>query len=72
MPEMQAEKGSFSFFIKTFGCQMNVADTERMGALLSESGMHQAREIEEADLILVNGCSVRDKAVHKALSTLGQ
>ena len=34
--------------------------------------MHQAREIEEADRILVNGCSVRDKAVHKALSTLGQ
>ncbi|HTL12149.1 MAG TPA: tRNA (N6-isopentenyl adenosine(37)-C2)-methylthiotransferase MiaB, partial [Bdellovibrionota bacterium] len=50
---------------------MNVADTERMGALLRDSGMEEAAAPESADLILINGCSVRDKAVHKALSTLG-
>ncbi len=59
------------FFIKTFGCQMNVADTERMGALLRDGGMEPAAVAEDADLILINGCSVRDKAVHKAVSALG-
>lgn len=60
------------FFIKTFGCQMNVADTERMGALLAEAGMRPAEDPAEADLILINGCSVREKAVHKAVSQLGE
>ncbi|MCC7440905.1 MAG: tRNA (N6-isopentenyl adenosine(37)-C2)-methylthiotransferase MiaB [Bdellovibrionales bacterium] len=65
----QANRGRF--FIKTFGCQMNVADTERMCSLLRDSGMEAAEAVEQADLILINGCSVRDKAVHKAVSTLG-
>lgn len=60
------------FFIKTFGCQMNVADTERMAALLSEQGMSAAETAGDAGLIIINGCSVREKAVHKAISTLGQ
>lgn len=59
------------FFIKTFGCQMNVADTERMTALLTDYGLSEAQKVEDADLILINGCSVRDKAVHKAVSFLG-
>lgn len=61
-----------TFFIKTFGCQMNVADSERMASLLSEKGMKPATTIEDAGLILINGCTVREKAVHKAVSTLGQ
>jgi tRNA-2-methylthio-N6-dimethylallyladenosine synthase len=61
-----------SFYIQTFGCQMNVADTERMAALLSESGMVPADQLNQADLILINGCSVREKAVHKAVSALGR
>jgi tRNA-2-methylthio-N6-dimethylallyladenosine synthase len=58
--------------IKTFGCQMNVADTERMLALMGEKGMVPTSEVREADLIIINGCSVRDKAVHKAVSFLGE
>lgn len=58
--------------IKTFGCQMNVADTERMLALMGERGMEPTDNPKEADLILINGCSVRDKAVHKAISFLGE
>ncbi len=58
--------------IKTFGCQMNVADTDRMLALLAERGMEPTEEAKEADLIVINGCSVRDKAVHKAVSYLGE
>lgn len=60
------------FYIKTFGCQMNVADTERMSALLAEQGMAPAGEVEEAQVILINGCTVREKAVHKAVSALGE
>ena len=43
------------FYIKTFGCQMNVADSERMASLLAERGMTEAKLPEEADVILVNG-----------------
>lgn len=60
-----------TFYIETFGCQMNMADTERMSSLLSESGLKQAEQLSDADVILINGCSVREKAVHKAVSTLG-
>jgi tRNA-2-methylthio-N6-dimethylallyladenosine synthase len=62
---------SQKFFIRTFGCQMNVADSERMAALLSEKGMTEAAVVEDADVIVINGCSVREKAVHKAVSSLG-
>ena len=67
---MQRTKNTF--FIKTFGCQMNVADSERMASLLAAKGMKPARDVAEASLILINGCTVREKAVHKAVSTLGR
>ena len=46
-------------YIKTFGCQMNVYDSGKIQALLSEDGYVPVSEPEEADLILVNTCSVR-------------
>ncbi len=51
---------------------MNVADSERMASLLAAKGMKPARDAAEAGLILINGCTVREKAVHKAVSTLGR
>ncbi len=60
------------FFIRTFGCQMNISDSERMSALLAEQGMTVADKIEDAQVILINGCTVRDKADHKAFSNLGE
>ena len=68
--ESQLQAGQ-KFFIKTFGCQMNVADSERMAALLSEIGMEETQSPNDAAVILLNGCTVREKAVHKAVSTLG-
>lgn len=50
---------------------MNVADTERMDTLLQEGGMTPVESPDDADLIVINGCSVREKAVHKAVSYLG-
>lgn len=50
---------------------MNVNDSERMAALLSEAGVRQASTPEGADILILNGCEVRDKAVQKMLSSLG-
>jgi tRNA-2-methylthio-N6-dimethylallyladenosine synthase len=60
------------FYIQTFGCQMNVADSERMSVLLAAQGLAPTDAPENAEVIIVNGCSVREKAVHKALSALGR
>jgi len=51
---------------------MNVADTERMQAVLANQGIESTENVDQADVILINGCSVRDKAVHKAVSFLGE
>lgn len=59
-------------FIETFGCQMNVGDSERMISLLSESDFVETGEPEKADLILLNTCSVRDKAEQKVYSSAGR
>ncbi len=51
---------------------MNVADSERISVLLTEQGMTLASCPENAQVIIINGCTVREKAVHKAISTLGE
>ena len=60
------------FFIETFGCQMNDHDSEKIAGLLMHRGMIPASSPEEADLFLLNTCSVREKAVQKAYSRLGE
>jgi tRNA-2-methylthio-N6-dimethylallyladenosine synthase len=65
--------GASKVFIKTFGCQMNEYDSARMADVLAEAeGMEQTGSPEEADLILLNTCSVREKAEQKLLSALGR
>ncbi|MDH3545155.1 MAG: tRNA (N6-isopentenyl adenosine(37)-C2)-methylthiotransferase MiaB [Desulfuromonadales bacterium] len=61
-----------AFYLETFGCQMNVVDSERIVGLLDEIGYRQVEEPEQADLILLNTCAVRDKAVRKAYGHLGR
>jgi len=60
------------YFIHTFGCQMNVYDSLRMGELLAPMGYCPTPTPEEADLILLNTCSIREKAEDKLLSALGR
>ncbi len=60
------------FYIQTFGCQMNVADSDRMAALLMRSGATAASSPEEADLLLINTCSVRERPELKVYSLLGE
>lgn len=58
-------------FISTYGCQMNVNDTERMYSLLEMSNFTPVSTPEEASLIIINSCSIREKAVHKVYSEVG-
>jgi tRNA-2-methylthio-N6-dimethylallyladenosine synthase len=59
-------------YIQTYGCQMNQYDSERIARLLGGEGYEAAARAEEADLILLNTCSVRDKAEQKVYSALGR
>ncbi len=58
-------------FLETHGCQMNAADTDRMEALLFHSGYLRTEAVENADLIIVNTCSIREKAENKIYSLFG-
>ncbi|MGD0279880.1 MAG: tRNA (N6-isopentenyl adenosine(37)-C2)-methylthiotransferase MiaB [Smithella sp.] len=59
-------------YIQTFGCQMNVHDSEQMAALLFDIGYKPTDNMKMADLILLNTCSIREKAAQKAYSQLGR
>jgi len=62
-------------YIETYGCQMNVADSEVVASILAEHGYHITEEIEKAGLILINTCSIRDNAeqrIFKRLRSLNQ
>ena len=61
-----------TFKIKSFGCQMNVYDGERMAELLGARGMSPAADAEEADLVVLNTCHIREKAAEKAYSDVGR
>ncbi len=59
-------------FVHTFGCQMNASDSERMMEILGRNAFARAATPDEADLILLNTCAVREKAEQKLLSALGR
>tara|TARA_Y100001968_G_scaffold292816_2_gene298343 strand:+ start:35246 stop:36679 length:1434 start_codon:yes stop_codon:yes gene_type:complete len=70
-PEAEvSDKGSY--WITTFGCQMNKADSERMAGILEKMGYTQANEELQADLVLYNTCTIRDNAEQKVYSYLGK
>lgn len=59
-------------FIQTYGCQMNLADSEEMFAHLAARGLTHTDNLDEADVVLINTCTVRDHAEHRAVSFLGR
>ena len=59
-------------YIETFGCQMNVADTERAATGLRASGYDLCTSVDEADVVLLNTCSVREKAERKVYTRIGE
>ena len=64
--------GKGSYWITTFGCQMNKADSERMSGILEAMGYLEAKSEFEADLVLYNTCTIRDNAEQKVYSYLGK
>lgn len=60
------------YFIETMGCQMNVHDSERMAGLLEAAGYEAAADVGEAELVVLNTCSVRERAEEKLFSRLGE
>src|SRR5260370_28886056 len=61
-----------TFFLETFGCQMNDHDSEKVAGLLHARGYQQVETPEAASLILYNTCSIREKAAQKVFSRLGE
>jgi len=61
-----------TFFVETYGCQMNVADSETVGGILSKAGYQPAPELEEADVIFVNTCAIRERAEERVLGRLSE
>jgi tRNA-2-methylthio-N6-dimethylallyladenosine synthase len=59
-------------FVKTYGCQMNVYDSQRMTDALSDSGYQSTDTVDDADLVLINTCHIREKAAEKVYSQLGR
>ena len=60
------------YFIETYGCQMNVHDSERIAGLLEQAGYEQTAEAADADVVVVNTCSVRERAEEKLYTRLGE
>ncbi len=69
MPQSRAPE---TFRVKSFGCQMNVYDGERMAELLADQGLRAAPEGEDADLVVLNTCHIREKAAEKVYSDIGR
>lgn len=65
---LERERGSF--FIETYGCQMNVSDSEVVRAILLEAGFSEAASVEEAGVVLANTCAIRERAEGKVWDRL--
>ena len=61
-----------NLYLKTFGCQMNVYDSERMAEALAREGYRETAELDAADLVILNTCHIREKAAEKVYSDLGR
>ena len=60
------------YLIETFGCQMNVHDSERMAGLLEQAGYEATDDAADADVVVINTCSVRERAEEKLYTRLGE
>ena len=60
------------YLIETFGCQMNVHDSERMAGLLEQAGYESTGDAGDADVVVINTCSVRERAEEKLYTRLGE
>jgi len=67
----RAARTDKTYFVKTFGCQMNEHDSERIAGLFETDGMRRVESYEEADVVYINTCTIRENADNKMYGTLG-
>lgn len=67
-----AQDGSRKVYVKSYGCQMNVYDAQRMADVLAPEGFSETTEMADADLVVLNTCHIREKAAEKVYSELGR
>jgi len=72
LSERQQSTANRKVFIKTFGCQMNVYDSDRMAEALAPMGYAPSESMDDADLVILNTCHIREKAAEKVYSELGR
>ena len=72
LPLLRYMNPSKKAYIETFGCQMNERDSEIMGQMLANVDYSPTRDIKQADVIVINTCSIREKAEQKVYSLLGR
>lgn len=70
--QSRAEKSRRRLFVKSFGCQMNVYDAQRMADVLAPEGYAETERVEDADLVILNTCHIRERAAEKVFSELGK
>ncbi len=71
-PDRTPKRKGQSYYIRTFGCQMNEHDSERIAGLLESDGMAQAASLDQADVIFINTCTIRENADNRLYGNLGQ
>ena len=67
----EASRSGTSYVVKTYGCQMNEHDSERISGMLEADGMHQVDDVADADVIVLNTCCIRENADNKLYGALG-
>src|SRR5437868_5054462 len=72
MARLSGMNGPRKLYIKSYGCQMNVYDSHRMADTLASEGFVETAVVEEADLVVLNTCHIREKAAEKVYSELGR
>ncbi len=71
-PDRMPKREGQVYFIRTFGCQMNEHDSERIAGLLESDGMAPASSLDQADVIFINTCTIRENADNRLYGNLGQ
>jgi tRNA-2-methylthio-N6-dimethylallyladenosine synthase len=69
---LPSEESRKTFYLETFGCQMNVHDSEKVAGVLLARGYQQVDDPQSAEVVFYNTCSIREKAAHKVFSRLGE
>src|SRR5205085_7412150 len=72
LPWCSVTQEARKYLIRTFGCQMNEHDSERLAGLLEADGMEATADVDQADVVMLNTCCIRENADNRVYGNLGQ